>query len=171
MTSDVCRSLSYFVREHGDRKGDQIPITQKSSCINELFEMCNKLSQIIKLNSIIGIYCLIHLWTTITMKTINCLQFCNLTNLAIVISVSVKCCLLSLLPSLMTGCDVCFCKKCLLWGVPGPGGCVSAWGRCLLSGGGVSGPGGGSVCLWSWGMYPSMQWGRHPPQLWTDRHL
>ena len=39
---------------------------------------------------------------------------------------------------------------------------------------GVSGPGGGvslplvprGACLWSWGVYPSMQWGRPPP--WTS---
>ena len=43
------------------------------------------------------------------------------------------------------------CGGCLLRGVSGPRGCVSARGRCLLSGAGVSDPGGGGVCLWSWG--------------------
>ena len=48
--------------------------------------------------------------------------------------------------------------RCLLWGVSGPSGGVSGLGLCLVWG--VSALGGG---VWSWGWYPSMHWGRHPP--------
>ena len=55
------------------------------------------------------------------------------------------------------------------------GGCLPL-GKCLLLGDvcfqGVSAPGGG-VCLSEMSasrrhVYPSMQWGRHPPPLWTE---
>ena len=66
------------------------------------------------------------------------------------------------------GCLVLGGSVCSWGGVWSPGGLCS-WGVSAFGPGGVSGPRGG-VCLWSRGVYPSMQWGRQP-HLWTERRL
>ena len=62
---------------------------------------------------------------------------------------------------------------CTGWGVSAPGGGACLWSEraCLWSGEGVpaSSPGGGCLPLVPGvGVYPNMQWGRHPP---VNRHV